>query len=230
MTQEEVRAELESMVEDKYRDFSASLIPGVDNMLGIRLPKLRVVAKRLAKEDWEACMGWKDNKYFEETMLQGMVLGYAKADIAELLRAFEEFIPKINNWSVNDSFCNTFKAAGKYQKEVWDFLMGYKNSDKEYEVRVVAVMLMIYYLNDEYVDRTFDVLAELDTRTYYASMAVAWAFSAAWAKYPERTKKYLSEHTLDAATYKKTLQKCIESYKVSDEDKEYIRSVRKSVG
>ncbi len=229
MTQEEIRKRLEELAEDNYKEFSASLIPNVKNMLGVRLPMLRNVAKEIARDDWKECFEWKDIIYFEENMLQGMVLGYAKADIEELLVYLRRFIPKIDNWSVNDSFCNSFKIAKKNQNEVWDFLMEYRESNKEYEIRIVAVMLMCYFLDDNYIDRVLEVLKELDASKYYASMGIAWAYATAWSKYPEKTKKYLKEHEIDSDTYKKTLQKCLESNKVSAEDKEYIRGIKKGM-
>ncbi len=223
MTQEEIRVILNEMAEERYRHFSASLLPGIDNILGVRLPNLRMVAKKIAKEDWKLCMAWKDKKYFEETMLQAMVFGYAKADINELLAVLASFIACIDNWSVNDSLCSSFKAAKQYQQEVWDFLMGYKDSSNEFEARFVAVMLRAYYINDNYIDKTLEVLVNIDTTKYYASMGTAWAFADAWAAYSTKTKKFLKEHTPDSVTYYKILQKCLQSYKISIEDKEYIK-------
>lgn len=220
-----VRKELESIAEADYKKFSASLIPGVENLLGIRIPILRDMAKKLAKEDWKGCMEWEDTLYFEETMLQGLVLGYAKAPIEEILSYTKGFIPKINNWSVNDTFCNNFKIARKQPEKVWDFLMTYKDSHEEYETRVVAVMLMSHFLEDDYIDRVLPVLGELEIVGYYTSMGVAWAYATAWAKYPEKTKNYLLAHPIDPETYHKTLRKCLESYRISDEDKAWIRNV-----
>lgn len=218
-----VRKELETIAEADYKKFSASLIPGVENLLGIRIPILRDMAKKLAKEDWKGCMEWEDTLYFEETMLQGLVLGYAKAPVEEILEYAEKFIPKIDNWSVNDSFCSNFKIAGKEPQKVWDFLMTYKNSHDEYETRVVAVMLMNHFLDDEHIDAVLKVLGELEIAGYYTSMGVAWAYATAWAKYPEKTKAYLRDNPIDPETYHKTLRKCLESYRISDEDKEWIR-------
>lgn len=218
-----VRKELEAIAEADYKKFSASLIPGVENLLGIRIPILRDMAKKLAKEDWKGCMEWEDLLYFEETMLQGLVLGYAKAPVWEILEYARKFIPKIDNWSVNDSFCSNFKIARKEPQKVWDFLMTYKNSQDEFEVRVVAVMLMNHFLDDSHIDDVLEVLGELKIVGYYTSMGVAWAYATAWAKYPEKTKKYLREHPIDVETYHKTLRKCLESYRISDEDKEWIR-------
>lgn len=221
-----IRKELESIAEADYKKFSASLIPGVENLLGIRIPILRDMAKKLAKEDWKGCMEWEDTLYFEETMLQGLVLGYAKAPIEEILSYTKSFIPKINNWSVNDTFCNNFKIARKEPEKVWDFLMTYKDSREEYETRVVAVMLMSHFLEDDYIDRVLSVLGELEIVGYYTSMGVAWAYATAWAKYPEKTKNYLLAHPIDPETYHKTLRKCLESYRISDEDKAWIRNVK----
>ena len=219
-----IRKELETIAEADYKVFSASLIPGVENLLGIRIPVLRDMAKKLAKEDWKGCMEWEDTLYFEETMLQGLVLGYAKAPADVILAYAKQFIPKINNWSVNDTFCNNFKIARKEPQKVWDFLMTYKDSHDEFETRVVAVMLMSHFLLDDYIDDVLKVLSELKIVGYYTSMGVAWAYATAWAKYPEKTKKYLLDHPIDAETYHKTLRKCLESYRISDEDKEWIRT------
>lgn len=226
MTQQELRICLQEMAEEDYKKFSASLIPGVKNMLGIRLPELRKLAKRLAKEDWKSYLSWNVFEYFEEIMIQGMILGYVDAPVKEILEQLEYFIPRIDNWSVNDSFCNTFQSAKKHPKEVWDFLMQYKDSHKEFEVRVVAVMLMAHYLIPDYIEDVLKVLGMLDTEEYYASMAVAWAYATAWAKFPEKTKTYLQEHSIDRETYRRTLQKGIESRRITPEDKEWMRRER----
>lgn len=230
MTQKQLQEKLCELAQEDYKEFTASLIPGVKNMLGIRLPELRKIAKELAKEEkWKEYLSWTNSKYFEEVMLQGMILGYVKAPIEDVLEQTKQFIPKIDNWSVNDSFCTTFRMADKYPKEVWDFLMNYKNSNKEFEVRVVAVMLMSHYLLPEYIWQVLEVLGQLDTSTYYASMAVAWTFATAWAKYPEETREYLKEHPIDQPTYLRMLQKCIESRRITPEDKEWMRTERKNL-
>lgn len=219
-----IRKELETIAEADYKKFSSSLIPGVENLLGIRIPILRDMAKKLAKEDWKGCMEWDNLLYFEEIMLQGLVLGYAKAPAPEILEYARRFIPKIDNWSVNDSFCSNFKIARKEPQKVWDFLMTYKDSHDEFELRVVAVMLMNHFLDDAHIDEVLKVLGELEIVGYYTSMGVAWAYATAWAKYPEKTKAYLLANPIDADTYHKTLRKCLESYRISDEDKAWIRS------
>lgn len=226
MTQKELRIQLEELAEQDYKEFSAALLPGVKNMLGIRLPKLREMAKVLAVGNWKEYLSWSDFIYFEEIMIQGMLLGYAEAPIEEILVAAKQFIPRIDNWSVNDSFCATFKIAKKYPKEVWDFLMQYKESRKEFEVRMMATMLMSHFLIPEYISQVLNVLGSLNGQAYYASMAVAWAYATAWAKFPEMTKTYLTGQPVDEMTYLRTLQKGIESRRISEEDKEWMRAER----
>lgn len=226
MTQEEIRKRLSKMAEKDYKEFSAGLVPGVKNMLGIRLPLLRKFAKELSCEDWKEYLSWTEFAYFEEVMLQGMILGYVKAPLDEVLEAAGRFITRIDNWSVNDSFCTTFRYADKFPEEIWDFLMQYRESSREFEVRVVAVMLMSHYLLPQYIENVLTVLGSLDVREYYASMAVAWAYATAWAKFPEETKSYLTKHPIDRMTYRRMLQKGIESRRITEEDKQWMREER----
>lgn len=227
MTNEQIRSFLEEHAEDKYREFSSGLIPGNDTMLGVRIPVLRDLAKKIAKEDWRTYLKGALDDSFEEICLQGFVIGYAKADIDELLSYASKFIPKIQDWSVNDGFCATFKIARKHREKVWDFLMQYKNSQNEYEQRVVAVMLMNHFLEEEYIDRVLVVWDELNHEGYYCKMGVAWGIATAYAKFPKETHAFLLENHLDDFTYNKSIQKMIESYRIAPEDKEILRSMKR---
>lgn len=223
MTQEEVRQRLFDLQEEGYQKFSSALIPGVQKMLGVRIPALRKLAKELAKQDWKKCLDWKEPFYFEERQLQAFVIGYAKDEPEEIILALRRFIPTVDNWSVNDSLCSSLKIARKHPELFWNLLMEYRESNSEFEIRVVAVTLMAQYLVPEYIDRVLPVLGSLPVNGYYASMGIAWAFATAWAKFPAETKDYLAKHPIDPETYRKTLQKCLESYRISPEDKEWIR-------
>ena len=222
----------------QYADFSKTLNPTSLPMLGVRLPELRKLAKRIAKDDYKKFLGQNPMDSFEMETLQAMVIGYAKDDLSEILACAADFIPKIHDWSVNDSFCQTFKICEKAQnqKDCWDFFMKYANSKREFEVRVVAVMLMSHYLNDEYIDRVIQVLNNVYTGDtpdksdyYYAKMGVAWAVATVAAKYPEKCLVYMksSENHLDGWTYNKSIQKMCESFRVSEELKEEMKKLRK---
>ena len=229
MTNEEIRNFLEEQSESKYKDFTSGLIPGTDVILGVRIPKIRALAKHIAKEDFRTYLKNASDASYEEIILQGFVIGYAKADIEEILSYAADFIPKIHDWSVNDGFCSTFKIAAKNRERVWDFLMQYRESENEFEQRVVAVMLMNYFLTEEYMERVLEVWDSLKHPGYYCKMGVAWGIATAYAKFPKETHAYLLDNHLDDFTYNKAIQKMIESYRVSPEDKEVLRKMKRKV-
>lgn len=156
---EEIRKILAQYADEKYKDFSAGLIPGAKPLLGVRLPQLRQIAKGIVN-DKENDTKWQDETagydgayadiYFEETMLRGMMIGYgtAKKSVSceEGLAYFKSFVPYIDNWSVCDSFCNSFIFANRYRDEVWAFMQPYLYSDQQYEVRVALILLLSQYL------------------------------------------------------------------------------------
>ena len=150
----EIRDRISAYAENEYRDFSAALIPGAKQLLGVRLPKLREIAKEIAKGDWRSEVEHTEDEYadlyFEETMLRGMIIGYgtAKKDVTESegIQYLEQFIPMIDDWSVCDSFCNSFSFANKHRDADWEVLQKYLYSDKEFEVRVALILLLSQYL------------------------------------------------------------------------------------
>ena len=125
---------------------------------GISIPELRKFAKTIAKDNYKEFIEKNDYSTYELKLLHAFLIGYIKDDINTLLKYFENFIPYVDDWAINDSLCQNFKIARKYQEIVWDFLMQYKNSKKEFESRIVSVILLSHYLNDEYIDKVFKVL------------------------------------------------------------------------
>ena len=196
---------------------------------GISVPELRKFAKRVAGDNYKEFVENDDYSSFELKLLHAFVIGYAKDDINTLLKYFESFIPYVDDWGINDSLCQNFKIARKYPDIVWNFLMQYKNSKREFESRVVSVTLLSHYLNDEYIDKVIDVLNSLNTDDYYSQMGVAWAIATIMGKYREKCLDYLKSKNckLDKTTYNKSLQKIRESFRVSDEIKALTNTMRK---
>lgn len=224
----ELRQWLFDEAAEGYKKFSAGLIPGCDNMLGVRIPVLRKKAKEIAKGDFRAFLSESEDIYFEETMIAGMVIGYARVDIEERISLFADFIPRIHNWSVNDCVCSTIKLKPTEYKPFWDFLMRYRESEEEFEIRVVAVMLMDQFLIPEYIGEVLSVLDSLRDEKYYASMAIAWALATAYAKFPEETLALLQgENSFSDATFNRAIQKMTESYRVPKEDKAMLRKMKR---
>ena len=224
---EEIKRELTERSDSKYKDFSSSLVPNSKNMLGVRLPELRKMAKEIAKSDWETVLSDTNDLYFEETMLRGMIIGYAKMDLNEKLEYIESFIPLIDTWSVCDCFCASLKFVQKNQDTFWGFIKPYLKSSKEFEIRFATVIMLDYFICDKYIDRVLAEFDKMKLNDYYAKMAVAWALSVCFIKFPEKTLEYLKKSTLDNFTYNKSLQKITESYRVDNNAKNMIRSMKR---
>ncbi|MBP1931084.1 DNA alkylation repair protein [Ammoniphilus resinae] len=222
-----IREQLFDWADQDYQKFSAALVPNIDNIIGVRMPQLRKCAKGIAKGDWRAYLEQAECQYFEEVMLQGLVIGYVKTDVEEILHYVAEFIPKIDNWSVCDSFCTGLKFTKLNMERVWEFLQPYLTSEKEYEQRFGVVMLLDYYINEDYIDQVLKCLDTARHEGYYVKMAVAWAISICYVKLPKPTMAYLTSNTLDDFTYNKALQKITESYRVDEETKKIIRSMKR---
>lgn len=227
---QEIKEKLIQLAEPEYQVFSSRLLPGTTNILGVRLPKLRKIAKQLAKKDWREYVKKAEDEYFEETMLQGMTLGYVVVsnhkEVEELLCYITEYVYKINNWSICDSFCSGLKFVKQYKAMVWNYLQNYFYSEHEYEIRFAVVMTINYYIEESYLQHIFKLFDNILKEAYYARMAVAWAVSMCFVKYPEETMVYLKNNKLDKETYLKSLQKICESLKVDKETKRIIKEMK----
>lgn len=216
-----------SMADPQYRDFSLSLLPGVDDLLGVRLPVLRKMASDLARqEDWRDFLHEPGNT-FEETMLRGMVLGQAKAPWDEIRRLTKEFLPQINNWSVCDSTCAGYLPAKRHPDEVFSFAAQCLSSPEEFTVRFGVVLMLDHFVCQLRIDRLLALLSAVSHEGYYAAMAVAWALSVCYVKFPLKTLCLLEQKRLPLFTHNKTIQKIIESRRISPQEKENLRTLRR---
>lgn len=229
MSNEEIRKRLEELAEEKYRVFSQGLLPGSRPVLGVRIPLLRKMAGEIAKGDWKTYLEHARDDSFEEVNLQGFVIGYAKTDFDTLLAYIRRHVEKINDWSLCDGFCATLKIVKKHKQEFMKVLQEYKQQNSEYAQRFVAVILLNYYLEPEDIDETLSMLDGLKNDGYYCKMAVAWAVATAMANQPDKVWEYLNEgnNTLEDFTYNKAIQKMIESYKISKEDKVKLKKMKR---
>ena len=194
----DVKKRILEMSDEKYRQFHSKLVPDTNNILGIRMPKLRAYAKELAKIP--DILSSDNDIYYEETLLRGMIIGYLSTDVETRLKMISDFVPQIDNWAVCDSFCSTLRYANKNRECVWDFIQPYAHSQKEFEQRFCAVMLLDYFVNTEYIDRTLALLTEINTSQYYSSMAVAWALAECFIKFREKTEPFMNHDFFDEMT------------------------------
>ena len=199
---------------------------GFRNYYGVRLPELRKIAKLIVNEKRYEFFAEKHDS-FEELTIHAYAIGYLKEDIDICLKYLKEFIPLVDNWSVNDSVCQNMKFARKYPFEVFNFLKEMKDSENEWEIRIVAVTILSHFLNDEYIDEVIEILDSLKRPTYMSRMGIAWALATAMFKYEDKMFAYLEHCSLDDWTYNKALSKMKESFRVSDKAKERLGSMRR---
>lgn len=226
-----IKEHLLQLAERGNKKFTESLNPGVEHVLGIRVPDLRKLAARIAKDGWEAYLDTADTYYMEERMLQGMVLGCIRpdADIEVYLHRVTCFVWNINSWSV----CDTFKFGGgkrfieANKGRLWEYLKTWMRAEGEYEIRFGVVMAMQYFIDEEHIEELFSLYNAIRHEGYYVRMGVAWALSVCFVRFPERTLAYLKQNTLDNFTYNKALQKIIESYRVDTGTKDVIRAMKR---
>ena len=227
---ENIRKELKDLADSNYAKFNKKSCPDTNKkILGVRIPELRKLAKKIVKEcDWKKYLLFSDDSCFEEVVLQGFVIGYAKIDIEEKFEYIKEFISKIDSWAITDTFCPTLKIKEKDLPKVWDFILQYLESSREFEIRFVVIMMLDYYLNDEYVDDVIKKLDNISHDGYYVKMAIAWCLAEVGVKYNDKLIHYIKgNNNLDKFTYNKTLQKMRESYRINDKQKKELQKMKR---
>lgn len=225
-----IKEELKLLVDEKYREFHSKLCPGINNILGIRVPILRNYAKELNKKySINQLFENIDGEYYEEIMLKGIIIGVNRnLEWTEVEKYIKEFVPKINNWAICDTFCAGLKITKKYKSEMRNLINEYLSSKNEFEIRFAIVMILDYYIDDEHLKEDFKIFDKIRIDKYYVKMAVAWAISVCLIKYYNETIDYLKTNSnLDNWTYNKAIQKAIESYRITDQQKDVLRKMKR---
>lgn len=214
---------------EKLKDFSAKLLPGVEEsrILGVKVPELRKVAKELvASGEYKEFLTEK-HFYVEEVILHGLMLGCAKLTIDELMRELEKFLPQADNWMVTDCTASGLKAVKKNRDAFYLKCLEWLESEREYTVRFATVMLLSYFLDENFREDIPAKLARYDTDSYYINMAIAWYFSVALVKhYDEVIGLFRTRAIVNPWVHNKSIRKAVESYRISDERKAYLKSLK----
>lgn len=199
-----IKSKLLELKDEKYKEFSSSLLPGIDNIIGVRFPILRKLSKNLTLDELS-------DDTFEEIMLQGMVIGHMK-DFSKLKEELLVFLPKINNWSICDSFVSSLTLTKTKKQEMFQVLKSLKDSNLEYTRRFILVMLLHYYLDDEYLKEAAQLAKEIKKDEYYVKMAYAWFIGEVYFKDKDLSKKLIDKEE-DEWIKKKSFSKIKESKK-----------------
>ena len=205
-----------SLKDDEYQKFNQKIVK-TDNIIGIRLPILKNIAKIIAKNDYLSFIKNNKHQYSEEIMLHGLVITYLKIDFNESIKLFDEYIKYIDSWATCDSVVMNYKIVSKNLDICLIKIKEYLKSDKPF-IKRVGIVLLFYYLNDDYIDEVLKLINSIKSEDYYVKMANAWLISICLVKYYDKTVKFLKSWQLDDWTYNKALQKAIESYRIKDKD------------
>ena len=222
-----LRRELESLADPAYKAFNESLLPGVETAYGIRLPQMRQVAKTLLRQDPVGFLEHFQPNCYEETQLRGLVIGGMKLPWEEKRPLVEDFLPRIDNWAVCDTFCGSLKPRSPQDVPLmWEFLKPLYASDEEYKARFAAVMQLSHFVDAAHLEEGLGLLGQVRHPGYYAKMAVAWALSVWFVKFPQETESLLAQRAFEPWVQNKAIQKVRESRRVSKEDKDRLLSYK----
>ena len=210
-----------------YRDFNSKLIPNIDKnkIIGVRIPVLRKIAKNIKNFDYvDDFLDELPHKYQEENILHGFLLSLRYTNIDELLDKLDHFLVYVDNWTVTDVISP--KLFKKYPDKVYEYIRNWIKSDYEYVVRFGVVSLLQFYLDDNFKLEILELVKSIKSNYFYVKMAIAWFYSFALIKQYNDTIKLFENKELDKWIHNKSIQKAIESYRISDSEKEYLRSLK----
>lgn len=211
----------------EYADFQAKLTPTVarEKFIGVRVPDVRAIAKICAKDDeCDAFLSELPHKYFEENMLHACILSELK-DYDRIVDNLDLFLPYVDNWAVCDSIIP--KVFKKHRTELMEKIEEWSVSKECYVCRFGIKMLMTHFLDEDFKPKYHEIAAVIRSQEYYINMMVAWYFATALAKQWDGTIKYIEDNRLDVWTHNKAIQKAKESYRVSDEHKAYLTTLKR---
>ena len=224
-----VRESLFELKEKEYADFQSRLVPNIsrEHFIGVRIPKIRSLAKKYLKEIDELDMVFLKqlpHLYYDENIFHSIVLSeYSEYD--GCIELVKEFLPFIDNWAVCDALSPKTFAAHKHE---WnEDLCQWLNSEDVYTCRFGVRMLMNHYLGEDFDVSYLEAVAKIKSEDYYVKMAIAWFLSMALVKRWNETSRYLRKNTLGKWTHNKTIQKARESYQLKKEQKEYLLTLKR---
>ena len=226
MISDEIRNELFKMQDIEYRDFNSKLIPTVkkEDMIGIRTPELRKYAKKLIKsEEMEEFLHSLPHKYFDENQLHAFIISEIK-DFKICMDELINFLPYLDNWATCDQLSP--KIFKKYRNDLLPHIYEWLKSDKTYTVRFGIGMLMEHFLNEDFKSEYPEMVAAVRSEEYYINMMTAWYFATALAKQYESILPFIEGNKLDTWTHNKSIQKAIESNRISAEQKNYLKGLK----
>jgi 3-methyladenine DNA glycosylase AlkD len=226
MITEEIRNRLFELQDTKYRDFQSGLIPGVEAeaFIGVRTPELRKLAKEFAKkEDIDEFLKELPHKYFDEDQLHAFIISLEK-DYEKALAELDAFLPYVNNWATCDQMSP--KVFKKHRDKLLVEIDKWLKSELTYTIRFGIGMLMEHFLDEDYDVKYPETVAQIRSEEYYVNMMIAWYFATALAKQYDTILPFIEGKKLDTWTHNKAIQKAVESYRITPEQKGYLKGLK----
>lgn len=225
-TYQEFITYLISIKDERYRDFNSKICRTKYKMLGIRLPILRNIAKKITKTDYLSFLKYIKNNYYEEVMLEGFVIASIK-DESLFFKHFNEYIKKIDDWSICDSVCNSLVILKDNNQKYFNYFKDLSLNKEEFISRVGLVTILNFYVKEEYIEEIFTILNTISSDKYYINMAQSWLVCELYIKEPKKTLEYLKNNKLNTFTHNKAISKIKDSYRVSREEKEILNKLKR---
>ena len=227
MITDDIRAELMTLQDPGYRDLQIKTIPSVDagSIIGVRTPALRTMAKELSKrEDIALFLDDLPHKLFEENQLHAFILSGMKDD-GECIKLVDKFLPYVDNWATCDQMSP--KIFKKNKNLLLEYVDRWLKSDHTYVKRFAIGMLLEHFLDEDFKPSYLSKVAKIRSDEYYVNMMIAWYFATALAKQYEQTLPFIEKQKLDKWTHNKSIQKAVESYRITPEQKEYLMTLKR---
>ncbi len=216
---------LKSLGSKDYINFSKKIIKEKINMLGIKVPILKSIAKEIAKGNYHSFLKINENIYYEEIMIEGLVIGYIKKE-DDFNCYLKEFIHKIDSWAICDTCTSNMKIIKKNRDTFLPKIKEYIKSKEEYIVRFALVCLLNHYKDKKYINQIFTMINSIEINTYYVNMAIAWLLCELFILSKEEVLEHLEQLKINTFTFNKFISKCCDSYRVSKEEKEYLKKLK----
>ena len=209
-----------------YLKFHSKLVKD-KSIIGIRIPILKKIAKEISKSNYLDYIKYNRHDTYEEDMIYGLILGYIKTPFKDVLNYLKAFMPYNDNWAINDTVCANLKGFKNNQDTGYIFIKELLNSKKDWYIRFALVLLLDYYINDDYIDKLYSIIDSVKSDNYYVEMANAWLISICFIKYPDKTMNYLLNNNLDKFTFNKSIDKICDSYRVENSIKNELKRIKR---
>lgn len=218
---------IKSLADEKYRQFHSSLVINSKyELIGIRTPIMRDIAKQIAKTNIDEFLKVAQEKYYEEVMIQGLVISHIKDEV-KFNKYFQNHIKKIDNWALCDTFCSAIKIVEKYESKYFEEMLTLSLDKEEFISRVGIVTILDHFVKENYIRDIIKTLNKIKSDKFYINMAEAWLICEIYIKYPELILPFIKNNKLNKFTHNKAISKIHDSFRVSKQDKEYLNTLKR---